>query len=682
MPLLGSLKEGSAGSDVRRMASGARLSTRTYMLLTDGGTVVVGAVALVVLALGRERESASLEAVGVGLVAVFAAWIPLLMFFVARAYVRLVVGLRRASQLLSGAVGSVDAVASAQASAASMQASAIAECSATLEEFATTASLLAENAATSAVAAAQTSETMGAMRETVGAIAGRSLALAESSQRIGETVELIRELSGQTSLLALNSAIEAARAGAAGRGFAVVATEIRRLAERSLESTESIDEIVAAVQRETNASLVATDQASHQVRAVDELMAQTLSLLEAAATAADQQRVGAGQVAAAVSQISTSTARLAEDRSRLAGMVKSFLGVSTELVPILSVLGAGPNDRGTVVGRFVRRHVRESGLPILLLGLTAALLEVQAPRGMVLAAMLVPGALGVCGLAVIRVKRASRLLAFGGRVRTAVAELSPAPGQLHGSATSGAAAASEQATAIAQAAATVEELAVTARTIAEHARGVHAAAAETKATMVELQETVETIAARAHQLDESSHRIVEMLGLIGGVAEQTNLLALNAAIEAASAGGSGSGFAVVAEEVRRLAERALESSASIRVIVGKILSDAQGTVAATDEGARRVRDVNDLMQHTALLLEEALAAVAQQEIAAEQVADAIRQIRAGAERIAADESGDLAAPIAEAVDALEGTIGSILTHGPARPVRRGDVPAEPLAAAT
>jgi len=157
---------------------------------------------------------------------------------------------------------------------------AVTELSASIQQVASNAAEATKAAESSNVAVSSAVDRMQQIRHSVEDAAGKMSDLGESSKRIGNIVEVIRQISEQTSLLALNASIEAAHAGEQGRGFAVVADEVSSLARRVGQSAKDIESLIQTIKEQTSDAVQSMDAGAREVETGTELVTATLTDLQ------------------------------------------------------------------------------------------------------------------------------------------------------------------------------------------------------------------------------------------------------------------------------------------------------------------------------------------------------------------------------------------------------------------
>ncbi len=281
------------------------------------------------------------------------------------------------------------------------------------------------------------------------------------------------------------------------------------------------------------------------------------------------------------------------------------------------------------------------------------------------------------------VEKSSRLI---DGLKDAIQQLSSSANEILAISSQQSSGATQQAAAVQQATTTSEEIAVSARQMAENARRVEALAERSNGASSEgvtavgqanegmgrLKEQVQSVAHAVLELGENSQKIGGIVEIIDEISDQTNLLALNAAIEAAGAGEAGKRFSIVANEVRRLAERTGSATTQIKALVDEIQKSTNGTILLTEEGTKGVdaaaalvaniagalSKILAMVQETTIAAREIKLSTQQQTTASEQMAQTIAEVRDVANQVAAsaEETAEAIAELTELAERLRSQV--------------------------
>lgn len=247
--------------------------------------------------------------------------------------------------------------------------------------------------------------------------------------------------------------------------------------------------------------------------------------------------------------------------------------------------------------------------------------------------------------------------------RAATADLNAAAAEIRASAQQQAASVEEQFAAVQETAATVDEIThsgaqigkrageviATAQSTAQTSRAGLRAVADTARAMEAIREQAEAVAGNIVALSEKTQAIGDIITTVNDISERTHLLALNAAIEAAAAGESGRSFAVVASEMKLLADQAKAATGQVRTILGEIQRGINTSVMLTEEAVKRaaagkarsdttqrtIEEITAKVEESVQTFQQIVASTNQQQLGIEQVMGALQNIRQASQQTAA-----------------------------------------------
>lgn len=267
-------------------------------------------------------------------------------------------------QVLSGASAEIMTTVSELASSSAQTATSISETNATVQEIRQTTDLTSQKSRqvyesshrsvqVAKAGSESVSSAIGGMKgidERMGFIAERIVNLSEQSQAIGDIIATVADLAEQSNLLAVNAAIEAAKAGEHGKGFAVVAQEVKNLATQSKQATAQVRSIINLIQKATTAAVLATEQGSKAVEAgvkqsgeagesirllaasIEDSSNATLQIV----TSTQEQAIGMDQIAIAIQSINQASDQNVEGSRQIEAAARNLYELNQKLQKLVS----------------------------------------------------------------------------------------------------------------------------------------------------------------------------------------------------------------------------------------------------------------------------------------------------------------------------------------------------------